>query len=97
MASKLDKVMGAECQLGVKYTNRALAHLQALARLQVLTLDAIRHLTDLLEKLAACGNPFEDSLDLQVVEDAVQSAIVLLGNASTQFSVYRRTMVLTKT
>ena len=44
--------------------------------------------------MAACGKSCEDSLDLQVVEDAVQLAPVLLGNASTQFSVYRRTKVL---
>ena len=88
MVPKLGKVMGAECQSGVKSTDTALASLQAL------TLDAIGPLTDLLEKMAACGNSSEDSLDLQVVEDAVQSALVLLGNASTQFSVYHRTKVL---
>ena len=88
MVPKLDKVMGAECQSGVKSTDTALV------RLQALTLDAIGPLTDLLEKMAACGNSSEDFLDLQVVEDAVQLALVLLGNASTQFSVYPCTKVL---
>lgn len=57
-------------------------------------MDAIGPLTDLLEKMAACGNSSEDSLDLQVVEDVVQSALVLLGNASTQFPMYRCTKIL---
>ena len=61
MAPKLDKIMGAECQLGVKSTDTALACLQAL------TLDVIGPLTNLLEKMAACGNSSEDSLDHQVV------------------------------
>ena len=76
MAPKLDKIMDAECQSGVKCTDTALA------RLQALTLDAIGPLSD-LEKFAACGN---SSLNLQVVEDTVQSALVLQGNTSTQFS-----------
>ena len=80
--------MGAECQSDVKSTDTALA------RLQAFTLDAIGPLTDLLEKMAACGNSSEDSLDLQVVEDAVQSALVLLGNACTQLSVYHHTKIL---
>lgn len=84
MAPKLDKVMGAECQSGVKSTDTALARLQALA------LDAVGPLTSLLEKMASS----DDAMDLQIVEDAVQSALVLLGNASTQFSLYRRTKVL---
>ena len=88
MAPKLGKVMGAQCQANAKSTNTALARLQALA------LDAVGLLTDLLEKMAAGGESSEDSLDLQVVEDAVQSALVPLGNVSTQFSIYRRTKVL---
>ena len=84
MAPKLDKIMDDECQSGVKCTDTALA------RLQALTLDAIGPLSD-LEKLATCGN---SSLNLQVVEDTVQSALVLQGNTSTQFSMYHRTKVL---
>ena len=80
--------MGAECQAIARSTDTALA------RLQALTLDAVGPLTDLLEKMAAVGESSEDSLDLQVVEDAVQSAVVLLGNASTQFSIYCWTKVL---
>ena len=88
MAPKLDKVMGAECQSGVKSTDTALA------RLQVLALDAVGPLTSLLEKMASSGESSDDAMDLQIVEDAVQSALVLLGNATTQFSLYRRTKVL---
>ena len=84
MAPKLDKIMDTECQSGVKCTDTALA------RLQALTLDVIGPLSD-LEKLAACGN---SSLDLKVVEDTVQSALVLQGNTSTQFSMYHHTKVL---
>lgn len=66
----------------------------ALACLQALTLDAVGPLTDLLEKIAAGGESLEDTLDHQVVEDAVQTAIILLGNASTQLSIYCPTKVL---
>ena len=61
MAPKFDKIMGAECQFSVKSTDTTLA------RLQALTLDVIGPLTNLLEKMAACGNSSEDSLDHQVV------------------------------
>ena len=61
MTPKLDKIMGAECQLGVKSTDTTLA------RLQALTLDVIGPLNNLLEKMAAHGNSSEDSLDHQVV------------------------------
>ena len=88
MAPKLDKVMGAECQSGVKSTDTALARLQALA------LDAVGPLTSLLEKMASSGESSDDAMDLEIVEDAVQAALVLLGNASTQFSLYRRTKIL---
>ena len=90
MAPKLDKIMGAECQSGMNSTDTALA------RLQALTLDAIGPLTDLLEKIAACGNSSEDSLNLQlqVIEDVVQSALVLQGNISIKFSMYHLTKVL---
>ena len=95
MAPKLDKVMGAECQPGVKSTDTALA------RLQALSLDAVGPLTDILEKISSCGEAAEKdpndkgaALDLQLVEDAVQTALVLLGNAATQFSIFRRTKVL---
>ena len=36
----------------------------------------------------------DDAMYLQIVEDAVLSALVLLGNASRQFSLYCRTKVL---
>ena len=88
MVPKLDKVMGDECQSGVKSIDTAVAHLQALV------LDAMGPLTALLEKMASSEESSEDAIDLQTVEDAVHSALVLLENASTQFSVYRHTKVL---
>lgn len=36
----------------------------------------------------------EQTLDFQVVEDTVQSALAFLGNVATQFSVYRRMKIL---
>lgn len=65
--------MGVECQSGLKFTDTALSHLQAL------TLDAVGLLTDLLEKIAAGGEFLEDTLDLQVVQDAVQTALYYWG------------------
>ena len=44
--------------------------------------------------MAAGGESPEDTLDRQVVADAIQSTLVLLGNASTHFSMYRQTKVL---
>ena len=66
----------------------------ALARLQALALDSVGPLTSLLEKKASSGESLEDAMDLQIVEGAVHSALVSLGNASAQFSVYCRTKVL---
>ena len=51
-------------------------------------------LTGLLEKMTSSGESSEDAMDLQIVEDAVHSVLVLLGNASRQFSVYHRSKVL---
>ena len=36
----------------------------------------------------------EETLDFQVEEDTIQSALAFLGNAATQFSIYRRTKIL---
>ena len=36
----------------------------------------------------------EQGMDLQLIEDSVQSALAFLGNAATEFSVYRRTKIL---
>ena len=88
MAPKLDKVMAAECLPAVRSTD------QSLARLQALMLDAVGPLTDLLEKMGSDNGEEEQSLDFQVVEDSVQSAVAFLGNAATQFSMYRRTKIL---
>ena len=63
-------------------------------------LDTVGPLTDLLERISRSvpseGQEDEEDqgLDLQVVEDSVQSALAFLGNAATQFSAYRRTKIL---
>ena len=72
----------------MKSTDTALAHLESLA------LDAVGPLTSLLEKMASSGESLEDAMDLQIVKDALHSVLVLLGNASTQFSVHCHTKVL---
>ena len=88
MAPKLDKVMAAECLPGVRSTD------QSLARLHALMLDAVDPLTDLLEKMGNSEDGDEETLDFQVVEDTIQSALAFLRNAATQFSIYRRTKIL---
>ena len=94
MAPNLDKVMAAECFLAVRTSD------QSLARLQALMLDVVGPLTDLRERISRSvpseGQEDEEDqgLDLQVVEDSVQSALAFLGNAATQFSTYRRTKIL---
>ena len=57
-------------------------------------LDAVGPLTDLLEKMGNSEDGNEETLDFQVVEDTIQSALAFLGNAATQFSIYRRTKIL---
>ena len=94
MAPKLDKVMSAECIPAVRTSD------QSLARLQALMLDVVGPLTDLLERISRSipsegqEDEKDQGLDLQVVEDSVQSALAFLGNAATQFSAYRRTKIL---
>ena len=86
MALKLDKVMAAECVPAVRTSD------QSLARLQALMFDVVGYLTNLLERINRSipseGQEDEEDqgLDLQVVEDSVQSALAFLGNAATQFS-----------
>ena len=68
---------------------------QSFARLQALILDAVGPLTDLMERMAGTSEEEDHAgIDLQVVEDAVHSALAFLGNAATQFSTYRRTKIL---
>ena len=63
---------------------------KALARVQALTLDAIGPLTNLLEKL----NSDEVEISAEDVRYAVESAVTLLGDASSQMSGLRRQKVL---
>ena len=69
----LDPVMAAQCSKNTKANDKTLAHLQAL------TLDAVGPLTDLLEKL----NSDATEIDTDEVGYAVESAITLIGNASS--------------
>lgn len=80
----LDPVMASQCSKNTKTNDKALA------RVQALTLDAIGPLTELLEKL----NSEETELTAEEVGYAMESAITLLGNASSQISGLRRQKVL---
>ena len=73
----LDPVMAVKCSKGTKANDKVLAYLQAL------TLDTVRPLTDILEKL----NSGESKIDADGVVYAMESAITLIGNASSQMSV----------
>ena len=61
-------------------------------------LDAVGPLTALLKKISepspTDGGEEEQGVDLQLVEDSIQSALAFLGNVATQFSAYRRTKIL---
>ena len=66
-----------------------------MARLQTLSLDAVGPLVDLLKKIAVNGSSeSQEGLDLQVIEDAVQTALAFLGNSAMQFSAYSRMKIL---
>ena len=83
-ALTLDPVMSSQCSKSTKTNDKALA------RVQALTLDAIGPLTDLLEKL----NSDEVEISAEDVGYAVESAVTLLSNASSQMSGLRRQKVL---
>ena len=80
----LDPAMVAQCSKSTK------ANEKTLARLQALTLNAVGPLTDLLEKL----NSDAVEIDADEVSYAVESAIMLIGNASSQISILRREKIL---
>ena len=82
--SSLDPVMAAQCLKSTKANDKVLA------RLQVLMLDAVRPLTDIIEKL----NSGESEIDADKVGYAVESTIMLIGNASSQMSVLQRQKIL---
>ena len=69
----LDPVMAVQCSKNTKANDKTLAHLQALM------LDAVGPLTDLLEKL----NSDATEIDTDEVGYEVESAITLIGNASS--------------
>ena len=68
----LDPVMAAQCSKSTKANDKVLA------RLQALTLDAVGPLMSILEKL----NSSDAKIDADEVGYAVESAVMLLGNAS---------------
>ena len=76
----LDPVMAAQCLKCTKTNDKVLA------RLQALTLNTVGPLIHLLEKL----NSEESEIDADEVGYAVESAITLIGNASSQNSILRR-------
>ena len=73
-----------------QYSKSTKANDKTLARLQALTLNAVGPLTDLLEKL----NSDAVEIDADEVSYAVESAIMLIGNASSQISILRREKIL---
>ena len=80
----LNPVMAAQCSKSTKANDKVLACLQALM------LDAVRPLTDIIEKL----NSGESEIDTNEVGYAVESAITLIGNTSSLMSVLRRQKIL---
>ena len=77
----LDKVMATHCSKTNDWT---------LSRIQALTLDALAPQTSILELF----NLDAEEIQSEVVAKAVESAVVLLGNASSHISNLRRTKVL---
>ena len=80
----LDPVMVVQCSKNTK------ANEKTLARLQAITFNAVGPLTDLLEKL----NSDAVEIDADKVGYAVESAITLIGNVSSQISIFRREKIL---
>ena len=80
----LDPVMAAQCSKSTKANDKVLA------RLQALTLNAVGPLTSILEKL----NSSDSEIDDDEVGYTVESAVTLLGNASSQMSALRRQKIL---
>ena len=80
----LDVVIASQCSKSTKANDKSLA------RIQALTLDAVGPLTELLKLL----NDDKKEITSEQVGYAVESAITLLGNASTQMSALRHQRVL---
>ena len=80
----LDPVMAAQCSKSMKTNDNILA------RLQVLTLDAVRLHTHILEKL----NSDESEINANKVGYAMEYTIKLIENASSQMSILRRQKIL---
>ena len=73
--SSLSAVMSAQCSKNTKTLDKALAHIQTLNS------DVLAPLTELLEQING-----KKEVTIDQVGYAVESAITLLGNASTQMS-----------
>ena len=82
-APTLDQVMGSQCSKLTKLND------WSLSRVQALMLDALAPLTEVMEQFNS-----EAELSSEVIAKAVEDAIKLLGNASSQMSSLRRTRVL---
>ena len=83
-ASTLDQVMGSQCSMSTKSNDWSLSHVQALM------LDALAPLMEVMEQF----NSDAEEVSSEVITKAVENAIELLGNASSQMSSLRRTQVL---
>lgn len=79
----LDKVMAGECSKSLKSTDNSLSIIQTLF------LDAVGPLSELLEKV---NNGTEVSIN--DMEGAVKAALAFVGNASSQYTLLRRTGIL---
>ena len=83
-APTLDQVMGSQCSKSTKSND------WSLSRIQALMLDTLAPLTEVMEQF----NSEAEEVSSKVIAKAVEDAIKLLGNASSQMSLLRRTLVL---
>ena len=80
---RLDKVMAAECSKNLKSADTSLS------RIQALFLDAVRPLSDLLDKINS-----STELSVEDMEGEVKAALIFIGNASSQCTALHRTGIL---
>ena len=80
----LDTMMASQCSRTVKSTDRSLYTLQGLL------LEAIGHLSQLLEAI----NDLDPQVTMDQIGEAVETAVTLLANASNKMSLMRRTKIM---
>ena len=83
-APTFDQVMASQCSKSTKSTDRTLS------RVQALMLDAMAPLSEVMEIF----HSDVEEVSSELVAKAVENAITLIGNASSQMSALRRTWVL---